>query len=306
MRLSRSSSCSDSVAAQQPQERFERLHVFVISLIGGEALVRCLAALTSQGASVTVLGSQRPSDLDSMQDSPSAAAWSVPERRLNGLESGQTSLIGFIEDTCLPGPRWCEAVCESLSQPKVVAVGGPVEVCTALPPKFRALALTEYASFSSSQFRSSKQVDSLPGANFAVKANAVLNLGSWPYGLVDNELFARVIASGGLMSAQANAFVTYSYAYRDGARLLTRFHHGRIYGGNFGRGRSLLGRISAAFATAAAPCLLTVRTLSRSPRWVWRSPQTLGWIFLMHLAWSAGEILGKATGHTGASVRKWV
>ena len=76
-----------------------------------------------------------------------------------------------------------------------------------------------------------------------------------------------------------------SSSIAEGARLKTRFDHGRIYGSSQTRWASTAAK------ALLLPAVLTARTL-RQPGRGGLSASTLGWLALQHTAWAAGEFTG--------------
>lgn len=296
--------------------RDTRLQVFVISLVGGEALVACLRALAPHCGALCVIGHSRPVEFPDVKELLVPPDLAVPHRRMLGLQSSGAMFVGFVEDTCVPSGDWATGVCDAFSDPRVAAISGGVEISRELSAKDRALALCEYAAFGANVYpprpRSEATptpgrvtVQRFPGSQFVLRSSTIAALGAWPDGLVDNQLFDRLQSDGWLMLAEPAMRSTYAFGYRRGALLSTRYHHGRIYGGQFGSRLAIAARVVAAIGTLLAPFLLTARTLRVAPAWVWASPATLWWIFSMHTAWSLGEGVGKLTGDVGDSLARW-
>lgn len=279
---------SDLAAARQ------ELTVVVMQLAGEPALGACVKALSSQ-ATVTVARPKQDGDKETL-----------PARRLRALLEANSRFVVFIEDTCIPKPGWHAAICSAFQDGDTVAVGGPVEISRQLPSRFRALGICEYSRFQASRLPRGQHrvlVDFLPGANFAVRKSAMENASS-PADMIDGAMFATLRTQGAVQITR-DAGVTYAGEDHHGARLSTRFHHGRIYGGGRTGGKGLPVRLALAIRTLAAPALLTMRSFRDAPGWLWRSPTTVMWILLMHGAWSAGEFCGVLTGRVGNSLKHW-
>lgn len=296
--------------------RDTRLHVIVIALVGGEALIACLRALAPQCGALSVIGHSPPTEFPNVKELPVPPDLAVPHRRMLGLQASGAPFVGFVEDTCIPSVGWAAGVCDAFSEPSVAAVSGGIEISRGLCAKDRALALCEYAAFGANIYPARARrgasltqgrvaVQRFPGSQFVLRSSAVAALGAWPEGLVDNELFDRFRAGGWRMVAEPAMRSTYAFGYRQGALLSTRYHHGRIYGGHFAARLAVTARVAAAIGTLLAPFLLTARTLRASSACVWASPATLWWIFSMHAAWSLGESVGKLTGDVGDSFARW-
>lgn len=273
----------------------QELTVVLMQLAGEPALEACRKALSVQADAVIIV---RPE--------PGAGNESLPARRLRGLHTANSPFVAFLEDTCIPGPGWCAAIRGAFENPDIAGVGGPVEISRQLPARFRALAVCEYARFQASRLPKASDhvpVGSLAGANFAVRKSAMADASS-PADMIDNAMFEN-LRSRGTVLMEHNAGVTYAAQDNHGARLSTRFHHGRIYGGGRAAGKSLPVRLALALRTLVVPALLTVRSFRDAPGWLWSFPSTVMWILLMHGAWSAGEFCGVITGKVGNSLKEW-
>ena len=276
-------------------------------------MAACVGELQKQRATVIIVSG--PSEVEHYDGvevvTPPNSQQHIPARRLCGLKAARTPFVAFIEDTCLPGPRWRQSLRDAFAETGIAAIGGPIEISRALPPQLRALGITEYARFQAATLaRRTKgetdrpiQVSSLPGANFAVRRSALADVEAAAM-MIDNALFPRILAAGGIVSTPG-AFATYCGHDISGARLSTRFHHGRIFGGGRSSGKPAALRLLLGLIALAVPVLLVSRSCRDAPRWLWRSPSTLAWIVLMHAAWGLGECLGAATGRVGASLEKW-
>ncbi len=283
------------VDIQTESSASEQLTVVVMQLVGGVALSDCLRALSSQGSKVLVA---RPEPLSEQA--------TVPARRLRALNCATSDLVAFVEDTCIPSPTWCAAIRDSFAEADVVAVGGPVEIPRNLPARARALGICEYARFRAKRLPTQQgriRVDRVAGANFAVRKSA-MKVASSPADMIDTAMFQNLNARGRMLM-EHEASVTYSAEDRQGARLCTRFHHGRIYGGGQTAGQPFPARLVRAAKTLAVPAVLTIRSLRDAPGWLWRSPHVLVWILMMHGCWSAGELVGVLTGRIGNSLKEW-
>ncbi|MDZ4762165.1 MAG: glycosyltransferase [Alphaproteobacteria bacterium] len=273
----------------------QAMTVVVMPLAGEPALGECLKAVSAQ-ADIVVIARPEPGPEDQ----------SVPARRLRALKAAKTDLVAFLEDTCIPDPGWYAAIHDAFENPEAAAVGGPVEISRLLPARFRALGICEYARFQASRLPTAGdpvRVGSLAGANFAVRKSAIGDVTS-ATDMVDNAMFASLRARGPVLMDR-KASVTYAAQDRHGARLSTRYHHGRIYGGGQFAGKPLMLRLALAARTVAVPAVLTIRSFRDAPGWLWRAPQVMLWIMMMHGRWGVGEFLGIATGRIGRSLKEW-
>ena len=281
------------------------LSVVVAPLIGGASLAQCLAALCLQPArEILVVAREMCEVPDGVRIILAPSQATMPERRAIGLEAATGPLVAFLEDTCIPSADWAAAISAVFADRGVMAAGGPVKIARTLTPRLRALAISEYSRHSGDRGRPMHEVDTLAGANFALRRDAL----AWhdlPKGLVDNFIFEAVRSAGGRIMFHPEASVTYSAGPPQQAQLSTRFHHGRIYGGLLTAQRPLASRILLASTAVAAPLVLLGRNLQDAGPQLLRSPATLGWTLLMHCAWGCGEIMGKLTGKVGASFKGW-
>lgn len=285
-----------AIAAGAQKLSTQDLTVVLIQLAGASAAELCRRALSDQVDRIILV---RPADGDPGE--------SLPARRLRGLHAATTPLVAFLEDTCTPGPDWCSAICNAFGSASAVGIGGPVEIAPRIPARFRALGICEYARFQRARLSwegASVSAPALAGCNFAVRKSAMADASS-PLDMIDNAMFAALRSRGEVVMVRG-AGVSYAIPDLHGARLSTRFHHGRIYGGGRTSKMPILKRVLVGLRTILAPALLTFRSCRDAPAWFWRSPSTIMWVVLMHTAWSAGELTGALTGRIGASLKEWV
>jgi hypothetical protein len=262
----------------------EDLTVVVVALLGGQALEECIDAVRAQCANV--LAVQRDGTITDAEGRTVGMAGQsdIPAKRRSGVELAATPLIALLEDTVVPVRGWADAMTSALGQKDAVACGGPVRVAEGLPAQTQALTLSEYGRYNDR--RGAGAVSALPGCNFAFRRDALLKA-MQGHGLVDLPVFARLAENGGKLVWAPNMAVTFAHPFPVGARLKTRFDHGRIYGSSQTR------RASTAAKALLLPAVLTARTLRQSGP---ISVSTLGWLALQHTAWAAGEFTGALVG----------
>lgn len=281
----------------------DELTVFVVPLVRGEALAACVAAIRSQGLEPIILDSPIADGVRDVQaPMVHTADRSVPRRRAHGLRHAATPFVAFVEDTFIVDAGWCRSVRDALVQPGVGAAGGPVVVDPTLGPAFRALGLCEYGAFADAEGTRSDRISC--GA-FAVRRDLLIELANSDLGLVDGDIFAAIAAARCSTVFDRAAVARYAAEHADGARLLTRARHGRLYGRMFSRGKRFPGRVLHGLTAILVPPLLFARTVRTAPAWAWKSPRTLAWVLGMNLAWGLGEALGKLTGDAGDSLSSW-
>ena len=278
----------------------DEVTVIVVALIGGEALDACVRAVRSQSAKFLVVrrdgtivdGEGRPVGVADRAD--------IPAKRRSAAELATSPLIALIEDTVVPQSSWARAVADAFSRKEVVACGGPVIIADHLPAQTRALTLSEYAQYNDRV--AAGEISALPGCNFAFRRDALIEAMRGSDGLIDLPIFARLTELNGKLVWAPDAAVTFSHPYPNGARLKTRFDHGRIYAS------SKAGAFSRAVTAAKSfllPVVLTARVLKDAGLTQLRSIRTLGWLFLQHMAWASGEFVGAVAGPSPKGLGEW-
>lgn len=276
------------------------LTVIIVALLGGDALEATVEAVRAQCPSLLVVA--RDGTITDAAGARLGAAehCNIPFKRKRAVELASTSFVALIEDTVIPQPGWASAIAAAFERPTVVACGGPVAIATKLPASSRALALSEYGAFNAG--RPDGTMPALPGCNFAFRRDALLEA-MGDYGLVDQITFQRLEMRGGQLVWSPGMTVEFSHANDVGARLSTRFQHGRIYASSGDRGMG--GRVSAAAKALLLPPVLMMRSLRQAANAGQVSAPTLGWLVLQHTAWAAGELAGAVFGPSSKGVGAW-
>jgi hypothetical protein len=269
-----------------------RLSVVVVPLAAGEALRRLRAALASPGmlpagAEVLVVDSGD----------------TVPGRRALGVRRSCGELVALLEDTVLPDPGWGHALVElHAAHPDAAAIGGTLRLGPALTPAATALALLDYGRFLRPG-EVSARADALPGCNLSFKRAALERAGALAApGLFEAELVPRLPGGARLESALAATLVA---ADPRGARLASRFQHGRLYAGRRYLRAQWLRRLLHALLAPLLPALFAARALAAARRAGAALPPSL-WVPLaaFSLAGSAGELVGYLRG-PGRAEESW-
>ena len=278
----------------------DEVTIIVVALIGGEALEECLRAARSQSANC--LAVRRDGTIVDADERPLGVAdrLDIPAKRRSAVELATTPLVALLEDMVVPGSGWAGAVAHSFRRKEVVACGGPVIIADRLPAQTRALGLSEYGRFNDRQ--PAGEVSALPGCNFAFRRDALLEAMRGSDGLVDNEVFRRLKENGGSMGWAPGMTVTFARPFAEGARLKTRFDHGRITASL--RATGPFRRAVTAAKAVLLPAVLTARTLRQANPGDLRSIRTFGWLLLQHTAWAAGEFAGALMGRS-RGVSQW-
>lgn len=260
--------------------------VVIVSLIGGDALQRTQLAFANSGECIV---SDR-------------ASGTVPQRRMAGVLSSQKRLVALVEDTVVVDEIWAREAASLLSMPGIVGCAGPVLIDPKLSPRSKALALTDFGRFVPKRLRglvsgedrsdAAVRAADLPGCNMAFRRADLLAALDAVDGFVDNQVFAKLRASGGSLILSPNLTVTYSENDASATSLANRLEHGRIYSSRRLEGASPFARAVGALRSLALPIVLTGRSARNGA-----GLRVLYWAFLQNLAWSLGEFIGSFSAH---------
>lgn len=275
------------------------LTVIVVALLGGKALDQCVQAVRAQCE--TVLAVQRDGSIVDGKDLTVGMAerLDIAAKRRSGVERATTAFVALIEDTVVPDAGWAEAITATLRK-GFVACGGPVKLAEALPAPTRALALSEYGRYN--RGRPAGEMTALPGCNFAFQRDELVEAMHGSPGLIDLDTFAWLRKGGGKLVWVPDMAVTFAHPYPEGARLRTRFDHGRIYASSH---VGLWSRLANATKAFLLPAVLTARTAKDAGLPQIGSLGTLGWLILQHAGWAAGEFTGAVIGPSRHGLAGW-
>lgn len=280
----------------------EKLTVVIVALLGGDALVECVGAVRTLCNNILVVRRDGVILDAEGRTIGRAERLDIPAKRKSAVQLATTPLVALLEDTVVPDRGWAAAVESALGESGVVACGGPVRIAGGLPASSKALALTEYGAYSLG--RPTEAALMLPGCNFAFHRKTLLEAMGPDGGLVDQIVLERMRNQVGRLAWTPGMAVTFCHANEEGARLATRFNHGRIYassGDRLGLGR----RASAAAKALLLPAVLTMRSLRHAAQARQVSVPILGWAILQHTAWSAGEFVGATLGPSPTGLEQW-
>ena len=319
------------------------LSIVVAASWSAEAAARTVASIgVSDGVEVIVA-----SDPDRVAPVPlpGGARWvvggrgdGVPRLRRLGADRARGPVVAFVEDACVVGPGWVDAILKAFADEDCLAASGPVLQGDGASATDWAVYFAEYAPFSGSARRSdrpptlpshtggegegsgavlsgplppcggglgwgvaSPSTSRLAGINFACRREA---LGPSPT-IREAELSSRLAGSIRWIDG---ASVSHVRHYHPAEALADRWRFGREFGRDRWSDRpGSLRRLGV----AAAPAILGVQ-LARLARGLWRdrslrkpalasSPETLALL----MAWSSGEALGWAEAcHIGSRRRE--
>ena len=275
------------------------LTVVVVSLVGGAALEACLTALARQAARIVVVGR-------GASDTADDAKTPVPVLRMKALVAARTPYVAFIEDTAVPGADWRRGLSAAFAMDGTAAVAGPITISPSLSSRGLALGLSEYARFSPKEMKQDP-ASGLPGLAFAVARDAVLPLlDDQTGGLIEGDLFRCLMETGKTVRTSDAMSVCYAAEHEQGARLRTRFQHGRLFAGRRFPKALLVRRLGHAAGCLLLPAAMIHRTLRDRPQGLKVWPGAVLWLCLLSTAWSAGEFTGYLTGSVGDAAESWI
>lgn len=280
----------------------DNLTVIVVEVVGGEAFRTCADAVRSQASKLLLISRDGKITDGDGNAIGVAEQCNIPLKRKSGAEFATTPLVALIEDMVVPEPGWAEAIKSALSNPSVVGCGGPVSIIGGVPASSRALALSEYGAFNSG--KPGGETAALPGCNFAFRRKALLEVMIEGQGLLDQLVFDRLRDADGKLIWAPKMAVNFCHANDEGARLGTRFQHGRIYASASSR-QGLARRGAAAGKALLLPPVLIMRSLRNRTPGDSLSAQTLRWLMLQSTAWAAGEFVGAILGPSTKGLSRW-
>lgn len=268
----------------------------VIALAGDDIAPRCAEALARETGIAPVL-----------VDRSAPGGDTVPGRRRVALDRTARDrmgdgLIALVEDTTLVAPGWATAVRAGLTDPAVAAVWGPVRIDPGLGARFRALGRMEYGRFHG-RIRDGTPLPQAPPGNCLVFRRAALDAVLPPGGgFAEHQVAAALRAAGWMIAFAPGAASLYAGTDRHGARLATRFGHGRLYAAASRAPGDVAGRAIGALKAFLVPLVLVARAVGQAraaaPVRVWLAE--VPHVALMALAWGAGEFTGHLFGKGGS------
>lgn len=299
------------------------ISIIIVSLVGGEALVKLLQSMQAVKGEQLVMFDNNKNNITALQQQFPAVQFvsrdelSVPMARKRGVELASGEIVALLEDTSIPASSWYEAIATAFAAPAVIAAGGPVVLSSNLAGSYLALGCGEYGRFHPDCFGLMAEAEAmendlqpvarLAGNNLAYRREALMDiLRDKQHGLIEGEINEQLKAKGEKLYLLPAMLVTYSMKDVHGARLKTRFNHGRLYAGNCSKGQGWGSRISGFVKSLLLPAVLSLRGWSSMTRAVEKPawPKVMLWIFLMETSWALGEAVGHLAG-VGNSMESW-
>lgn len=291
------------------------LSVIVVSFNATGLLEQCVAALVSQSDAaqieICIISKQQQRDLGTGDGQHPQIHWqqvadseTIPSMRRIGIEQSTADLTALIEDDCIVGPQWLQAILSAHQQGSHPVVGGAIE-----PGRYKrgldwGIFYCEFGRFLEPF---SGTVTALPGNNVCYAAN-ILDPRWIRSGLYEVFVHQKIQNAGSKLIAASGMQVTNINAWRFADCSINPFHHGRAYAGQrFGdrfSGRCLIYGLLA-IVLPVVKSYRTIREIRSRKRTDLPLIRALPWILVFQTCWSVGEIAGYLTG-PGSSLKKWV
>ena len=299
------------------------LSVIVIAQLGGDRLEDCLRRLEPNGCECLVVLPDETQSADDWSSRFPAINFIVPHhravplRRLQGATAAHGEIVAFLEDTSLPGPGWCKAVCDAFGDRSVGGAGGPVNIAPSLPARYKALACSEFGRFHPKRYHrlASGQpytggvlpVYRLPGNNLAYRRALLMALiRDSDKGIFETEINSEIRVRDMELVIHPGMATTYVGIDRHGGLLSTRLSHGRL----FASGSVLMGGVRARATGLLKACVLPLILSARSLCNAWSViepgafPKVALWLCAIESSWAVGEGIGYVAG-AGDSLESW-
>lgn len=275
------------------------LTIVIIELVGDRALQRAIDEAERQAASfegVDVISIARGGE------DASDFAFTIPGRRRLGLDASKSTYTALVEDTIRLSENWVQGLLSALHAHSPEAVFGPIRMAESLPPRAYALGLHEYGPYIDCGAG-----DRIPGACMVFKTDDARScLEGAEEGVVEHDLAQRLKERGKAIECRPELWVEYAELDPYGAKLSTRFSHGRYYAASVLIGKSLSARIVSAVKALVLPLVMIRRAFAAHRKSIAYGARQLpiGSILAISTAWSFGEFIGSIAG-MGRSEASW-
>ncbi|MDL0429767.1 hypothetical protein QPM17_01405 [Marinobacter sp. TBZ242] len=295
-----------------------QLTIACICIVGGAALENSVRSILATGLRSVIVadpGAITPKARDIIRDHCiewiDSSGCSVPAKRALATNHCTSEWIAFIEDTCTVDDSWrsgCEAVMEIKD---AAGASGPVRLGSPLDRRARALYCSDYGSFfpaalhgrRESKGKSVLLANTLPGVNLLYRRALVMSYMNGD-GLIESEINPRIRGDGHGLYIHENLSVTLRNADSAGTSFLSRFNHGRLYGGLQARNLTVSSRLVRALACVLLPFVLSLRSLKALAYTREQVATTALWIVMFETVWSVGECTGYLLG-SGNTLADW-
>jgi hypothetical protein len=282
----------------QPVARPPDLSVVVVSLVGGEALARCIERLPLTEVEVVVMLRDAASDAalwarryPRVRFLPGSGA-SVEVRRKRGIEASSGAIVALIEDTSWPDRGWSDATVAAFADPSVAAATGPVAIASFLSDRCRAFAWIEFGAFTPDS-GAKVAADRIPRNAMAFRRSALVPAMAGDDGLYEDAVCWRLRDRGGTIARADGMTITYSACSDESTTFADRIARGRLHGAA-SPARNLAHRLRAVARAIGMAFSRTARDIRRASRHDRQSVSILFiiWLALLESAWASGWIAG--------------
>ncbi len=283
------------------------LSVVVTSFESPDTLRKCLESLASQAEATEIVVSDcstlNPALL-LQQRFPrvrflhSAEQRSVPWLRWAGFAVTHGSLIAATEARCVPSASWCrQLIAAHQRSPVSPVVGGTVTIASGASLFDYALYLCEYGAYAPPVQEG--PAESVSGANLSYRREALQQLTENEWETAQHQRWCRE----GRQLWQSSATVEFHNSMSVSNALRQRWHYGKGYAADRVEHSSLPVRMALGVASLALPALLCSRIARHCARRgsLQQFAPSLGWILLLTVAWSCGEMAGYLGGKPTAA-----
>lgn len=241
---------------------------------------------------------------DAVVPMPSDAT--VPVLRAAGLARASGDIVAFLEDHAMVAPSWAAALLEPFGDSAVHAVGGPVAPAPGLSTLDWGAYLFDYGRFMPPAVAG--PVRELSGLNMAFARELLDALGdTLRDGVIEGPLHEALRQRGVVLYLAPAAIVYQTKRYSLRETLDSVYYLGRGYASRRVQGTAVAGRLMRAAGSMVLPAVLVWRVLSvvlPKGRDTGRVLAGLGYLCLIALAWSVGEVVGYVAG-AGDSETHW-
>ncbi len=296
-----------------------RLAAIVVSFSPESSLARCLEALTAQagphdGIEVVVVRARRGGQGSARQaigdrypavrfvDAPEGCT--VPRMRAIGVAESRAPVIALIEDDCVVGPGWAEAVLRA-HRAGAAAVGGAVEPATFRRGLDWGVFFCDYGRFMPPLGEG--PAVAVAGNNMSYARDALRAMPE-----IATEGLQEVFVCGALrargLEVRTSPAILVTNSGNWSWEHVTRvpFHHARAYAGKRIERAGSSRRAAMGVLALGLPAVKVLRVsreaLARRRVGPWL--RGLPWIVLLAASWSLGESAGYLLG-AGDSASRW-
>jgi len=218
----------------------------------------------------------------------------TPDRWRVGIEAATTDYVALTIASCLPPPGWVIAIQHLLKTTTHAGIGGALDAPISGSAVAWAIYLARYSGYIPPV--EAGFIMDIAGDNAVYRRAALEQVReSWRGGFWETLVHHALRARGGTLALDPTMTIHFVGDVPLGVMARQRFRHGRHYGAT--RGGDRLVRL---ITSPAIPVVLLTRIYRRvrakRPDWLPKWWRALPALLVLIIAWSAGEIVGYATG----------